>query len=179
MTAPAGLGAAATIVKRDNENRRRRHEEKQRKHSEGVQGKTMDHGRMRREEGRVCTAIPSSPGFTIINTVVIFVIPSPSPSPSPSLRRQWFAQIRRAPPPQMAVIDVVYHHGGEFVTNEDGVLVYEMKAIDVEEKIDVDWYAAMSSCPKLIIFKIRLHTKICSESGNTSRLSRKALILID
>ncbi|MED6135905.1 hypothetical protein PIB30_051059 [Stylosanthes scabra] len=38
----------------------------------------------------------------------------------------------------MDTIDVVYHHGGEFVTSKDGVLVYEMETIDVEEKIDVD-----------------------------------------
>ncbi|MED6191656.1 hypothetical protein PIB30_002466 [Stylosanthes scabra] len=38
----------------------------------------------------------------------------------------------------MAVIDVVYHHGGEFVIKENGEMVYEMEAIDVEEKIDVD-----------------------------------------
>ncbi|MED6115698.1 hypothetical protein PIB30_093173 [Stylosanthes scabra] len=40
----------------------------------------------------------------------------------------------------MDKIDVVYHHGGEFVTNKDGVLVYKMEAIDVEEKIDVDTF---------------------------------------
>ncbi|MED6182456.1 hypothetical protein PIB30_028585 [Stylosanthes scabra] len=39
---------------------------------------------------------------------------------------------------EMATIDVVYHHGGEFATNKDGVLVYQMETIDVEEKIDVD-----------------------------------------
>ncbi|MED6130758.1 hypothetical protein PIB30_003783 [Stylosanthes scabra] len=38
----------------------------------------------------------------------------------------------------MDTIDVVYHHGGEFVTSKDEVLVYKMETIDVEEKIDVD-----------------------------------------
>ncbi|MED6183549.1 hypothetical protein PIB30_038862 [Stylosanthes scabra] len=39
---------------------------------------------------------------------------------------------------EMAVIDIVFHHGGEFVTKEDGEMVYEMESIDVEEKIDTD-----------------------------------------
>ncbi|MED6132180.1 hypothetical protein PIB30_016819 [Stylosanthes scabra] len=48
----------------------------------------------------------------------------------------------------MDTIDVVYHHGGEFVTSKDGVVVYEMETIDVEEKIDVD---------TLDVFAIRNH----------------------
>ncbi|MED6152667.1 hypothetical protein PIB30_094240, partial [Stylosanthes scabra] len=39
---------------------------------------------------------------------------------------------------EMVVIDFVYHHGGQFVTKDDGEMVYEMGEIDVEEKLDVD-----------------------------------------
>ncbi|MED6177878.1 hypothetical protein PIB30_102274 [Stylosanthes scabra] len=39
---------------------------------------------------------------------------------------------------EMAAIDLVYHHGGQFVSKDDGEMVYEMEEMNVEEKIDVD-----------------------------------------
>ncbi|MED6175567.1 hypothetical protein PIB30_079632, partial [Stylosanthes scabra] len=50
----------------------------------------------------------------------------------------------------MAMINLVYQHGGQFVTKDDGDMVYEMEEIDVEKKIDVD---------TLDVFAMRNHYK--------------------